>query len=88
MATNKLLIKAGIQKLVKYEPITGEKEVRAGPWSSALQGGMVRLVRGGWNQAFIEEHVSFPKGRYDDQVDMASWGFSKLMNETQGSYFR
>jgi len=80
-ATNKLLLKK--MELTKkkiqvdFETMTGSKEVRAGPWSSALQAGQVRLVRGGWNAAFIEEHVAFPKGRYDDQVDMASWGYGK-----------
>jgi len=76
MATNRLLAKEGLTG--RFEPMTGDKEVRAGPWSSALQGGQVRLVRGGWNQAFIEEHISFPRGRYDDQVDVVSWGFGKL----------
>jgi predicted phage terminase large subunit-like protein len=75
--TNRMLAKDGFT--ARFETMSGEKEVRAGPWSSALQGGQVRLVRGGWNQAFIEEHVAFPKGRYDDQVDMASWGFGKLV---------
>lgn len=76
-ATNRMLLRAGFQK-IRFQTVTGDKEVRAGPWSSALQGGMVRLVRGAWNQAFIEEHVSFPKGTYDDQVDMASEGYNKL----------
>lgn len=76
MATNRMLAKKGYT--VHFETMSGEKEVRAGPWSSALEGGMVRLVRAAWNGAFIEEHVAFPKGRYDDQVDAASWGFLKL----------
>ena len=74
---NQLLGKEGFAG--KFETLTGDKEVRAGPWSSALQGNQVRLVRGGWNEAFIEEHVTFPKGKFDDQVDCASWGYTKLM---------
>lgn len=77
-ATNRMLVKAGFTAKVRFETVSGTKEVRADPWSSALQGGMVRLVRAGWNHAFIDEHVAFPKGQFDDQVDMASWGFSKL----------
>lgn len=76
MATNRMLGELGFAG--RYETVTGDKEVRAGPWSSALQGGQVRLVRGAWNEPFIEEHIAFPKGRYDDQVDWASWGFGKL----------
>lgn len=75
-ATNRMLAKEGFT--VRFETMSGDKEVRAGPWSSALQGGQVRLVRGAWNQPFIEEHIGFPKARFDDQVDMSSWGYSKL----------
>jgi predicted phage terminase large subunit-like protein len=78
MATNKLLVKNGFKK-IRFETVSGSKEVRAGPWSSALQGGMVRLVRGAWNHAFIEEHIGFPKAMFDDQVDFVSWGFAKLV---------
>ena len=80
--TNQMLVKAGFNK-IRFETVRGEgdKEVRAGPWSSALQGGMVRLVRGGWNQAYIEEHVrlKFPSVTFDDQEDASSWGFGKLV---------
>lgn len=77
-ATNRMLVKFGFTAKIRFETVSGTKEVRADPWSSALQGGMVRLVRAAWNHAFIDEHVAFPKGQFDDQVDMASWGFSKL----------
>jgi predicted phage terminase large subunit-like protein len=75
--TNKMLAKIGMT--ARFDTLSGSKVVRAGPWSSYAQGGGIRLVRGGWNQAFIDEHVAFPNGRYDDQVDVASWGFGKLM---------
>ena len=61
-----------------FEPVTGSKEVRAGPLSSMCEGGGVRLVKGGWNHDFIEEHIPFPKGKYDDQVDGSSSAFEEL----------
>ena len=75
-ATNAKLAKAGLE--AHFEVVSGSKEVRAGPWSSALEAGLVRLGRGGWNEKYIEEHVAFPKGRYKDQVDGSSGGFAKL----------
>jgi predicted phage terminase large subunit-like protein len=77
-ATSLALAKKGFT--ARFEPVTGDKEVRAGPWSTACQSGRVRLVLGGWNSAFIEEHVAFPKGKFDDQVDAASWGYVRLNN--------
>lgn len=70
------LARAGLTNY--YELPTGSKEVRAGPWSSACMAGIVRLVSGGWNKAFIEEHVAFPKGKYKDQVDGSSGAYGKV----------
>jgi phage terminase large subunit-like protein len=60
------------------EPATGSKEVRAEPYAAGLQGGKIKLRPGPWNRQFIQEHLSFPNGKYDDQVDSASGGFNKL----------
>jgi len=74
--TNRTLAKHGFT--AHFETMSGDKEVRAGPWSTAVEGGQVRLVRAGWNAAYIEEHVAFPKGKNDDQVDPSAHGYSKL----------
>jgi predicted phage terminase large subunit-like protein len=62
-----------------FEPVSGDKEVRADPWSSALEASNVVFLRGAWNQPFFEEHLSFPKGKNDDQVDCSSSAYTKLM---------
>ncbi len=72
--TNKAL--AGLP--AHFEPVSGDKEVRADPWSSALEADNVLLLKGGWNAVFIDEHLSFPKGRNDDMVDAASSCYSRL----------
>jgi predicted phage terminase large subunit-like protein len=74
-ATNRMLM--GFT--AKFEPVTGSKEDRSGPLESAFQGGMVFLMQGAWNEAFVDECVSFPRGRYDDQVDAASGAYNKLL---------
>ena len=75
-ATNAKLSGGGFE--AHFETVTGSKEVRAGPWSSALEAGIVRLVRGGWNEVYIENHVAFPMGRFKDDVDASSGAYSKL----------
>jgi predicted phage terminase large subunit-like protein len=72
--TNKAL--AGLP--AHFEPVSGDKETRADPWSSALESDNVVLLKGSWNQPFIDEHLSFPKGRNDDQVDAVSSAYTKL----------
>lgn len=69
---------------VKTEPISGDKEVRADPFSSQVNAGNVRLVEGDWNAEFIEELRLFPKGTYKDQVDAAADAFAELALPDQG----
>jgi predicted phage terminase large subunit-like protein len=82
ISTNRVL--AGFP--VHYEQVTGDKETNAEPWAGGCQAGLVRLVRGGWNEAFIAEHVAFPKGKHDDQVDSASGAYKKVVNRSRGIY--
>jgi predicted phage terminase large subunit-like protein len=65
---------------VTTSPASGTKEVRADPFSSQVNAGNVKLVRGSWNAAFIEELRQFPQGKHDDQVDAASGAFNKLFH--------
>lgn len=75
-ATNRMFAKEGFAS--HFAPASGSKETRAEPWSSACEGGMVHLFRGGWNADYISEHVAFPKGAFKDQVDGSSGAFAKL----------
>lgn len=63
---------------IRAEPVTGSKEVRAEPYSVQVEAGNIKLVKGEWNHDFIEEHKTFPKGKFKDQIDAASGGFNKL----------
>lgn len=67
---------------VSNEPSTSAKEVRADPFSSQVNAGNVRLVKGDWNKAYIEELRQFPFGKHDDQVDASSLAFNELNGET------
>lgn len=59
-------------------PPQGDKETRATPASVAAEHGRIRLVRGPWNAAFLDEVESFPKGAHDDQVDALSGAYNQL----------
>jgi predicted phage terminase large subunit-like protein len=65
--------------LVFKDPVKGDKEMRAEPYASQVQGGNVQLLRKQWNKTFIDEHEAFPSGRYKDQVDSAAGAFAKLV---------
>jgi phage uncharacterized protein (putative large terminase), C-terminal domain len=62
---------------VKAVKPTGEKSVRARPASAQAEVGNVKLLRGPWVQAFLDEVCVFPAGQNDDQVD----AFADALNE-------
>lgn len=62
---------------------TGNKEVRADPVSSQAEAGNIKIVRGHWNDAFLNELEAFPtKGIHDDQVDALSLAMECLLGRT------
>lgn len=58
----------------------------ARPLASQMNAGNVDMVKGPWNQAFVDELKMFPNGRYDDQVDAASRGFNGLLQPAAGIF--
>jgi predicted phage terminase large subunit-like protein len=64
--------------IVKQSSETGSKETRAAPFAAQCEAGNVRLVRGDWNNAFLDEIEVFPFGRHDDQADAAASAFNVL----------
>jgi predicted phage terminase large subunit-like protein len=69
---------------VRRNRVTKAKEVRARPFSAQVEAGNVKLVRGPWNKAFLDELEQFPdpddKAK-DDQVDASSGAFNALSGE-------
>lgn len=65
---------------VETERVSGDKVTRADPFAAQVNAGNVRMVRGNWNRAYIEELRSFPSGVHDDQVDASADAFNALMH--------
>lgn len=70
---------------VACKPSTGSKVVRADALSSQAKAGNVKLVRGAWNAALLEELTQFPLGKHDDQVDAAALAFNMLALGRRGN---
>jgi len=63
---------------VIVEPVTGSKYMRAMPAVVDASIGKIKLLRGPWNDAFLDEVCGFPTSRHDDIVDALSDLFDEL----------
>jgi len=73
---------ASVRNLAGYsvhvDRVTGSKIERAQPFAAQAEAGNVRLLRGAWNQRYLEELCAFPLGPFADQVDASSGAFNML----------
>ncbi len=59
-----------------------DKLTRALPLVARSEQGKLAIVRGNWNQSFLDELCAFPEGQHDDQVDACSGGMTLLTMPT------
>lgn len=57
---------------VRGERSTGPKEEYIKPFSAQCEAGNVKLVRGDWIGAWLDEAEAYPLGAHDDQLDATS----------------
>jgi predicted phage terminase large subunit-like protein len=72
------------------DQVRGSKFERSQPFRAAAEAGNVKLLRGAWNEAFLEECEQFsPDERehaHDDQVDAACGAFNYLTRPQRYEY--
>lgn len=57
---------------------SGNKMVKAQPFSAQVSNGGVDVVIANWNDPFMDEMRYFPVGAHDDMIDAASGAFNEL----------
>lgn len=81
-AQNTLTNLAGYQ--ARAETVTGDKEIRAGPFATQCEAQNVWIVDGPWVDEYLSEVCGFPGGALKDQVDASSGAFNKLAAKRAG----
>ena len=76
--------KAGLAKILHgynfhFSPETGSKPERAKGFAAQVEAQNVYLLRGPWNDTFINEACLFPNGEFSDQIDGASRSYGRLL---------
>jgi predicted phage terminase large subunit-like protein len=69
----------------RTEVPTTNKVARSRPLQAQAEIKNVKLVRGNWNQRFLDELTAFPDGLHDDQVDAVSGAVIKLLGTPSNS---
>ena len=64
---------------------TTDKKQWASGWAARAKFDKVRLVRGPWNQQFIDQALAFPLGKHDDQIDAVSGSYEVLWSLRGGA---
>lgn len=74
---------AGFPCAVKNVSRQGNKAQRLEPFAAQIEAGNVRIVRGPWNAAWVNEMLSFTghEGGVDDQADATYCAFSTLASQ-------
>jgi hypothetical protein len=67
-------------RIVHSDPVSGSKVERATPVSALAEQGRVCLLRGQWNQKFLNEAANFPLGKRDS-VDSISGSYKMLTTQ-------
>jgi predicted phage terminase large subunit-like protein len=57
---------------------TIDKIARANTWLARAEQSKVKLLRGEWNAAWLDEICAFPEAEHDDMVDATSGAFAAL----------
>lgn len=87
-SSGKTVVAHWIKKLVGYDvqgvPATGEKPTRWRPFAAQAEAGNVRLVKGDWNEAWLNEMAIVPYGAHDDQADSVAGAFNDLALNVRG----
>jgi predicted phage terminase large subunit-like protein len=64
-----------------------DKVSRALPVAARAEQGKLKLVAGPWINSLLDELISFPHGKHDDQVDTLSGGLQMLSKPLGGKFF-
>ena len=61
------------------KPPSKDKVARVQDISASLESGRVSLLKGEWNEEFVQQLVRFPASKHDDMVDCLVMAINKNM---------
>lgn len=74
----KTTLKMNVREVVMLE---GDKVARANSIEPLLWGGKVVMLKGDWNNMFLDQLMAFPKGKHDEAVDCLIMAVNESFNK-------
>lgn len=60
---------------------------RARASSPYIEGGRVYLVKGNWNDAYLNQVAAFPNAKHDEHVDLTAYAIERNLLSDKGNYY-
>lgn len=67
---------------IKTNFVSVSKIERARTSSPYCEGGRVKLIKGNWNDHFLNQVAIFPNGKHDEHIDLTSYAIERNLIET------
>ena len=86
-------IKAHLQRKGLNVTFINDKQVAKGKVTRVeeaapfIHGGRVKVLRGGWNESFFQEVITFPNSKHDDQVDVMAYAILESLGKVRREFF-
>lgn len=83
-----LLSKKGLNvTFIDDKHVAKGKITRVEECAPYIHGGRVKVLKGGWNESFFQEIITFPNGKHDDQVDVTAYSIIEMFGKTRREFF-
>lgn len=71
---------------IKTEFVNNSKIENVRASSNAIEGGRVKLIKGSWNEAFLNQVGTFPNAKHDEHIDLTCYGIERNLLKQGGNY--
>lgn len=72
---------------IKTNFVNSSKIDNARTCSHFIEGGRVILVKGSWNESFLNQIAVFPNGKHDEHIDLTCYGIERNLIESDFFFF-
>lgn len=62
---------------IKTEFVNNSKIENVRACSNYVEGGRIKLIKGNWNESFLNQVGTFPNAKHDEHVDLTCYGIER-----------